>query len=293
MSLDFFFRKLAINIANTFPNIKYLSLLFNPCCDVMEGEEYERQRMVLIYKLPSLRFLDHKMITPEEKQMAEKSAGGMVSSSPSKKSKPAKKWSKKKDKEDQSFDGDDSDAASDDDDDLVGLKQDAQQAEIIRQAKKDAAKKRSVSTSSIRKMAGLADTSASGLVKASGRKSGEIVEEDGEDSSYLMGNSDDSSEAPAMLDGSKKKKEATKVDDSLMVEVNGKRNSVENGSTDEKKSTNFPMVRSVSLSGRKLEDHFEYKKKQPKGKLVDLEGWLNIRLSKVKKERKERKEGEN
>ncbi len=42
------------------------------------------------------------------------------------------------------------------------------------------------------------------------------------------------------------------------------------------------MMRSVSLSGRNLESHFQYAKKGPQGKLVDREGYLYIRMRKTR-----------
>lgn len=50
----------------------------------------------------------------------------------------------------------------------------------------------------------------------------------------------------------------------------------------ERRSKNLPMMRSISLSGRNLESHFQYAKKGPQGKLVDREGYLQIRMRKTR-----------
>lgn len=57
--------------------------------------------------------------------------------------------------------------------------------------------------------------------------------------------------------------------------------SFKDGAT-QKRSRNLANLRTVSLSGRALENHFQYAKPQPQGKLVDREGWLAMRLNKIK-----------
>lgn len=260
---------LAINVANTFPNVRYLSILWNPCCPVNEGTEYTRLRALLVYKLPSLRFLDSRAVTSQEKAQAEVAFSKPVvtpstASNTSSLADLAGKSDKGKEEQKKS--------ESEEEESKPVLKKDSTQAELVRQARKEVQMRKSSSVSSIRKAAGLADTSAPGLVRASGRTSdasstststststgtsqgpialiGDDDDDDDDDSCLVGGQSDDSSEAPPS-----------------------------SGS----KSKNLPMVRSVSLSGRKLEDHFQYAKAQVSGKIVDREGWLLIRLKKTR-----------
>jgi len=64
------------SIQGKFPNLKYLSMLKNPCCPnyfVGKGSvDYKRYRAEVVKDLPTLKFLDSSPITPEERQDAEK-----------------------------------------------------------------------------------------------------------------------------------------------------------------------------------------------------------------------------
>ncbi len=237
-------RLLAINLANSFPSLRHVSLLWNPCAPTNEGEAYEKMRRLLMYKLPSLRSIDSRLVTPQEKALAEKENNPQLAI-------------QGKGKEESSGGGGGE------------LKRDEEQARLVKAAKKDMlAKNRSISTSSIRQSAGLAMTGASGLLKTSAIAP-IVSDEEDEDSSCLIGQSDDGSSEAGRRDKSGKGKE----------EEGEESEQSEDG---EKKSTNYAMVRSVSLSGRKLGEHYQYSKAQPSGKLVDREGWLTMRLKKTK-----------
>ncbi len=239
-------RLLAINLANSFPGLRHLSILWNPCAPTNEGEAYEKMRRLLVFKLPTLRSIDARLVTAQERVLAEREhtpgfaapAGG----------------GKGKEEE-----GDGEGQATSPRGAEPKLKRDSEQARLIKAAKKEMlAKSRSISSSSIRQSAGLAVTGASGLVKANSAIAPIGSSEEDEDSSCLIGQSDDSSEA-----------QEDKPKDSA-------------AEASERKSTNYPMVRSVSLSARKLEEHYQYSKAQPAGKLADREGWLTMRLKKTK-----------
>ena len=255
-------KRLAINIANSFPGTKHLSLLLNPACPLeLEPEAYERIRRQVIYKLPFLHSLDSRVVTSEEKQLAEKEHEKGFGAAPVfKKPQMAPVSVVPKEKEEASRGPE--------------LKRDSVQAELVKAAKKDLlAKNRSISERSIRQSAGLSTSVAPGLVKANRASSTAALDssedgndnstkksldddnnDDDDDSSCLVGQSDDSSEASAL-----------QIDQDNVP-----------------KGRNFAMMRSVSLSGRKLEQVFQYSKPQPSGKIVDREGWLTIRLKKTK-----------
>jgi len=61
-------------IENSFPNLKYLSLLKNPCCPnylVGKGnEDYKKYRSTVLGALPRLKFLDSSPVTNEEREAA-------------------------------------------------------------------------------------------------------------------------------------------------------------------------------------------------------------------------------
>jgi hypothetical protein len=235
-------RLLAINLANSFPGLRHLSILWNPCAPTNEGEAYEKMRRLLVFKLPTLRSVDARLVTPEERALAEReNTPGFAQAAAT----AAAASDKGKEEEDDSG---------------PVLKRDSEQAKLVKAAKKEMlAKSRSISTSSIRQSAGLAVTGASGLVKANSAIAPIGSSEEDEDSSCLIGQSDGSSEA---------QQEEKKPKDGEEAQ--------------ERKSTNYAMVRSVSLSARKLEEHYQYSKAQPAGKLADREGWLTMRLKKTK-----------
>jgi hypothetical protein len=242
-------RLLIVNLANTFPNLKHLSLLFNPFSPVNDGPEYENIRLFIIYKLPFLKTLDSREITREEMQKAEKWA--IMQRNEERKKKEIKENPK-------NF-----------------VKQDHQQAKLVEEAKKGIiakkdllAKNRSISERYLKgKFSGGSEKTGNvgapvGLKKAGSNNNnnnndnnnnnlseeeGHVSESVDEDSSCLIGQSDDSSE--------------------VSLEV---------------KSTNYPMIRSISLSGRNLENEFQYSKPQIKGKMVDREGYLTMRIKKTK-----------
>lgn len=52
------------------PNVKYLSLLGNPCCPTSSDISYQRYRYFVIYRLPSVKFLDSQLVTEDEREEA-------------------------------------------------------------------------------------------------------------------------------------------------------------------------------------------------------------------------------
>ncbi|KAL7020062.1 hypothetical protein ACKWTF_011369 [Chironomus riparius] len=62
--------KLVYNICYSFPNLRHLSLLGNPLCPALNEnyneDDYENYRLLIISRLPKLKFLDSKMITRHE-----------------------------------------------------------------------------------------------------------------------------------------------------------------------------------------------------------------------------------
>ena len=61
-------------IRHTCPNLKYLSLLKNPCCPHrligMDDDDYSRYRLYVLWRLPNLTFLDSGRVTPAERAEA-------------------------------------------------------------------------------------------------------------------------------------------------------------------------------------------------------------------------------
>jgi len=64
------------SIRGKFPNLKYLSMLKNPCCPnyfVGKGTtDYKKYRAEVVKEIPTLKFLDSSPVTAEELQDAEK-----------------------------------------------------------------------------------------------------------------------------------------------------------------------------------------------------------------------------
>ncbi|XP_070504216.1 leucine-rich melanocyte differentiation-associated protein-like [Chironomus tepperi] len=62
--------KLVYNICYSFPNLRHLSLLGNPLCPVLNEnyneDDYQSYRLLIISRMPKLKFLDSKMITRHE-----------------------------------------------------------------------------------------------------------------------------------------------------------------------------------------------------------------------------------
>ncbi|XP_073978699.1 leucine-rich melanocyte differentiation-associated protein-like [Rhodnius prolixus] len=71
--LEYFLPK----VKDSFPNIKYLSILGNTACpnqisDVDKGEEdYQRYRYFVLYMLPNLEFLDSRTVTLQERSVGQ------------------------------------------------------------------------------------------------------------------------------------------------------------------------------------------------------------------------------
>lgn len=64
-------------IANAFPNLTYLSMLFNPCVpnlylDDSAADSYNRYRLQVIAAMPLLQFLDSTPVDDEERKRASK-----------------------------------------------------------------------------------------------------------------------------------------------------------------------------------------------------------------------------
>jgi hypothetical protein len=66
------------DLVRCFPNLEYLSMLNNPCCpafwdeSISGADAYRRYRLMVIFWLPCLRFLDATPVTMEERKAAEK-----------------------------------------------------------------------------------------------------------------------------------------------------------------------------------------------------------------------------
>ena len=66
------------SLERLFPTLSYLSCLGNPCCpdqltDAENTEDdYRRYRYYVIFRLPNLKFLDSKPVTPKEKREAQR-----------------------------------------------------------------------------------------------------------------------------------------------------------------------------------------------------------------------------
>ncbi|KAG5674140.1 hypothetical protein PVAND_004125 [Polypedilum vanderplanki] len=57
------------NLSHTFPNLRFLSLLGNPCNPLNENfneDDYQNYRLFIISRMPFLKFLDAKMISRSE-----------------------------------------------------------------------------------------------------------------------------------------------------------------------------------------------------------------------------------
>ena len=67
-------KNLLDSLRHACPNLKYLSLLKNPCCPHrligMDDEDYSRYRLYVLWRLPNLTFLDSGRVTPAERQEA-------------------------------------------------------------------------------------------------------------------------------------------------------------------------------------------------------------------------------
>eukprot|EP00762_Andalucia_godoyi_P001698 ANDGO_07103.mRNA.1 leucine-rich repeat-containing protein C10 len=58
------------------PRLRYLSLLFNPCCPFLDpdaADEYARCRIFILYNMPSIQFLDASEVLPSEVAEAKRS----------------------------------------------------------------------------------------------------------------------------------------------------------------------------------------------------------------------------
>jgi hypothetical protein len=82
------------SVATLFPQLEYLSMMRNPCCPAFfviseeKQEDYRRHREFVLYKLPTLKFLDATAISEEERLTANR-RGGFLGA----KAKPKKKKS--------------------------------------------------------------------------------------------------------------------------------------------------------------------------------------------------------
>lgn len=58
------------NLQKKFPNLRYLSMINNPCCPSVLDTTYQRYRNYIIYRLKSLKFLDFREVTDIERKSA-------------------------------------------------------------------------------------------------------------------------------------------------------------------------------------------------------------------------------
>lgn len=67
-------KNLLDKLRHSTPNLKYLSLLKNPCCPNRligkEDDDYKRYRLYVLWRMPNLSFLDSGKVTAAEKAEA-------------------------------------------------------------------------------------------------------------------------------------------------------------------------------------------------------------------------------